>query len=119
MFCLPAASINAQDSPPPPAYPTINSSVSVTAGNTFQQALAAIPQGSHARRSLTIQNNNTGTDNCFVYLGTTAAANAAGTGKAVLLQPGQSYQRYYPYVPSDGVQVTCANASDTVYVDNQ
>lgn len=113
---LPGASTRAQDSPPPPAFPTVNSSVVITTGNTFQTVLAAIAIRSNARRSLTIQNNNTTTDNCWLYLGLLASATEA---KSILLQPGQAYQRYYPYVPADAVNVTCASTSDTVYVDNQ
>jgi hypothetical protein len=95
---------------------TLNSSVTVTTGNTFQQALASNITGAKERQALTVQNNNTSTDNCWVFLGTTASATKA---TSILLGPGQAYTRYWPFVPSDAVQVTCASNSDTVYVDNQ
>jgi hypothetical protein len=95
---------------------TLNSSVTITSGNVFQQVLASIIGQRTQRQSLTIQNNNTNTDNCWVFLGTTANATRA---TAILLAPGQAYTRYWPYVPSDAIQVTCGGTSDTVYVDNQ
>jgi len=90
--------------------PTRNGSVSITTGGTFQTALAA----NDRRRGLTIQNNNTNNDNCWIYLGTLASAT---TATAILLAPGGSYQRYYPYIPRDIVNVTCATTSDSIYVD--
>lgn len=95
---------------------TLNSSVTIGAGNTFQQALASNLGTTTQRQALTIQNNNTSTDNCWVFLGATASATKA---TSILLQPGQAYTRYWPFVPSDAIQVTCASTSDTVYVDNQ
>lgn len=94
---------------------TVNSSVTITAGSTFQQALASIVGSSKQRQSLTVQNNNTSTDNCWVFFGATASATKAAS---ILLSPGQAVTRYWPYVPSDAVQVTCASTSDTVYVEN-
>jgi hypothetical protein len=92
---------------------TINSSAVITTGNTFQTVLAA--QGtSTQRQSLTIQNNNTSTDNCWVFIGSGSATAA----RSIILQPGQAYTRYWPYVPSDAIQATCASNSDTLYVDN-
>ena len=96
--------------------PTTNGSVTITTGGTFQQALAAVSIPPAIRRSLTIENNNTNGDNCWVFLGATASATE---GTAVLLGQGGAYTRYYPYVPSDAIQVTCATTSDTVYVDTQ
>lgn len=95
--------------------PTINGSVTITAGNTFQTALPALGAPPAVRRSLTVQNNNTTTDNCWLYLGAGGATKAA----SIVLSPGGSYSRYYPFVPSDAVQVTCATTSDTMYVDTQ
>ena len=88
----------------------------ITTGNTFQSALASIIGTSSARLSLTVQNNNTNTDNCWVYPGPTASATEAA---AILLAPGQSYQRYWPRVPPDNIAVTCAGNADTMYVDHQ
>jgi len=67
------------------------------------------------RRSLTIQNNNI-SDNCWLFIG----ANASATkGTSILLTPGQSYTRYYPYIPSDNISATCATTNDTLYIDTQ
>lgn len=95
------------------AAPTTNGSVAIAAGNTFQTVLAAVT-GFTQRRSLTIQNNN-GTDSCWVYVGAAAATKAT----SILLLPGGSYTRYYPYLPSDAIQATCTNTANTLYVDTQ
>lgn len=96
----------------PMSLNTLNSSATITAGNTFQTVLAAKAN----RQSLTIQNNNTTTDNCWVFLGATASATK---GTSILLQPGQAYTRYFPYVPSDVIAATCATTNNTLYVDTQ
>ena len=88
---------------------TVNSSATITSGNTFQTVLAALSN----RQSLTIQNNNTNGDNCWIFVGSTSAT----TGTSILLAPGGGYQRYYPYVPSDAIQATCATTNDTLYID--
>lgn len=92
---------------------TTNSSAVIVTGNTFQTVLAAITSNNQ-RRSLTIQNNNT-TDSCWVFIG----AGSATKGTSLLLTAGQAYTRYYPYIPSDVIQATCATTSDTLYVDIQ
>jgi hypothetical protein len=90
--------------------------ITITTGNTFQTILAAIPIGSTVpRRSLTIQNNNA-TDNCWIFIGALTTPTKA---QSILLQPGIPYQRYYPYVPSDAIQGTCATTADSIYVDTQ
>lgn len=95
---------------------TVNDSVTIATGNTFQQVLASIVSTTTPpRQSLTIQNNNTSTDNCWVFFGTTANATKA---TSILLQPGEAVTRYWPFVPSDAIQATCASTSDTLYVDN-
>lgn len=94
---------------------TTNGSVTITTGNTFQTVLAALGAPPAIRRSLTIENNNTNGDNCWVFVG----SGSATEGTAILLTKGGSYQRYYPYVPSDAIQATCATTSDTLYVDTQ
>lgn len=111
------------DGPPTPGQAQIvgtkNGSVTITTGNTFQTVLAALTAvsfpGRPSRRSLTIQNNNTTTDNCWIFIGSGTASAAT----SILLQPGQAYTRYWPYVPSDAIQGTCASNSDTLYVDTQ
>jgi hypothetical protein len=95
--------------------PTINGSVTITTGNTYQNILSAVAAPPAIRRSLTIQNNNTNGDNCWLFIGSGSATKAT----SILLSPGGSYQRYYPYVPSDVIQATCASNSDTMYADYQ
>ena len=92
---------------------TLNLSNTVTTGNTFQIVLQ--PLSGAQRQAVTIQNNNTSTDNCWLFLGSGSATEA----KSILLAPGQAYQRYWPYVPSDEFQITCASTSDTFYADVQ
>lgn len=106
-------SVSHAQTPTPAA--TVNGSVVITAGNTFQTILAALGAPPAARRSITIQNNQTTTDNCWIFIG----SGAATKGASILLTPGGSYQRYYPYVPSDAIQATCTTTSDTLYVDTQ
>ena len=87
---------------------TVNASAVITLGNTFQTILAA-----GNRQSVTIQNNMVTTDNCWVFVG----GGTATVAKSILLTPGMSYTRYYPFVPNDAIQATCASTNDTLYVD--
>jgi hypothetical protein len=116
----------AQPFQPPFDAPTVNGSVTITIGNTFQQLLAAVTNPANnatARHSLTIQNNNgnatcqntNNCDICWIFIGAGAATKAA----SIMLLYGQAYTRYYPFVPSDVIQGTCLNNSDTIYVDTQ
>lgn len=93
---------------------TTNGSVTIAAGNTFQTVLSALTPPA-LRRSLTIQNNNANTDNCWLYVGSGSPTEA----NSILLTPGLPYQRYFPYVPSDAIQATCASTGDSLYVDTQ
>lgn len=93
---------------------TTNASVLITTGNTYQTVLAALT-GFATRRSLTIQNNNTTTDNCWIFIGSGAATKPT----SILLPPAWSYTRYFPYIPSDAIQATCATTGNSVYVDVQ
>ena len=81
--------------------PTVNSSITITAGNTFQTVFPAIGSPPAIRRSVTIQNNNA-SDSCWIFVGSGAATKA----NSILLTSGQAYTRYYPYVPSDAIQGT-------------
>jgi hypothetical protein len=92
---------------------TTNVPVIIATGNTFQTILAAVTNNNQ-RRSLTIQNNNA-TDSCWLFVG----GGSATKGTSILLLPGGSYTRYYPYIPSDAIQATCTTTSDTLYVDYQ
>ena len=97
----------------PASIATKNASVVIASGNAFQTVLAA-PTGGAQRHSLTIQNNNT-TDSCWVFIG----SGSATKGTSILLTTGQAYARYFPNVPADAIKATCANTSDTLYVDTQ
>lgn len=96
--------------------PTTNGAVVIATGNTFQTILAALGSPPAVRRSVTIANNNT-TDSCWIVIG--GVLGSATKGIAILLLPGGSYTRYYPYVPSDAIHATCTTTSDTLYVDTQ
>ena len=96
--------------------PTVNGSVTIATGNTFQGVLTAVATPPAIRRSMTIQNNNTNGDNCWIFIGATGSATKA---TSILLGQGGSYQRYFPYVPSDNIAATCATTSDTLYIDTQ
>jgi hypothetical protein len=120
---LTAAGATAQQNNFTPAQPvsgapvnrsTVNASVVITAGNTFQTVLASNLNTSIPRQQLTINNNNA-TDSCWIYLG----AGAATVGKSILLLAGATYRRDWPFVPSDAIQATCATTADTLYVDYQ
>ena len=93
---------------------TLNVSVVITTGGTFQTVLTSILGTSTQRQALTIENNNA-TDSCNLFIG----AGSAAAGTSILLLPGGSYTRYWPYVPSDTFQATCTNTSDTLYIDVQ
>ncbi len=113
---------------------TNNFAVIITTGLTYQQLL---PAGQN-RRSLTIQNNQiSGTDVCYFIFGQnitsqitpgvtltstnlTIQGNTITAGAAsMVLNPGQPYTRFYPYIPSDPMYVTCSTTGDSVYVDIQ
>ena len=93
---------------------TTNTPVSITTGNTFQTILTP-PTAPAQWRSLTIENNNTNGDNCWI----TVNGGTPTKATAIILLPGGSYTRYFPYVPANKIQGTCATTSDTLYVDSQ
>lgn len=104
----------------------------ITTGLTYQQLLAAVTMNN--RHSLTIQNNNT-TDNCQIIVvganspwlvgDTTSTARTVngtsitGAQASILLFPGGSYTRYYPFIPPDQILGTCATTGDSLYIDTQ
>lgn len=110
--------------------PTKAAPVKITAGLTYQSILAV----NTFRNSLTIQNNNTA-DSCQIIIvgvgspwlaGDTTATSRTVNGTSmtaiqasILLLPGTSYTRYYPFVPSDLILGTCTTTGDSLYVDTQ
>jgi len=116
MLCAPyamAQSAVPANGYPPPNLSTVNSSATIVTGGAFQSVMSAVGTG-RSRRSLTIQNNNSA-DTCWVFVG----SGTASAAKSIALAPGQAYTRYFPYVPNDQIQATCATTSDTLYVDHQ
>jgi hypothetical protein len=109
--------------PPAPAFSgaitnrsTLNGSVVIATGNTFQIVLASNFGTTTQRQQLTVNNNNfTVPDNCWIFLGSGTATKAA----SIMLVPGASYRREWPFVPSDTIQATCTTTSDTLYIDTQ
>jgi hypothetical protein len=85
--------------------------VTISAGNKFQQIVPTNNTGTD-RRTLTIQNNASNGDNCWVYVG----SDRPSKDGSIVLAPGKSYDRYWPFVPSDAIQATCASSSDNLYV---
>lgn len=98
----------------PIARGTLNSTATISNGNAFQTVLNSV--ASSGRKALTIQNNNTNGDSCWLFIGPLASATK---GTSILLGSGGSYQRYYPYLPSDQINATCATTNDTLYIDTQ
>jgi hypothetical protein len=88
---------------------TVNASVTITAGNTFQIALAANTSGT--RQQLVLENNNA-TDKCWFYLG----SGTATTANSAVLLAGGSMTFAGPVMPNDQIQVTCASTSDTFWI---
>lgn len=118
--------------------PTINGSVKITSGLTYQLVLAATPDAPGSfRKSLTIQNNQTsGSDLCYILIGTLNGQVVGGTtatssnvtvagatitaAQASIVLPVQgAYTRYFPAVPSDAIYATCTTTSDSLYIDTQ
>lgn len=118
----------------------VNHSLTITTGNTYQTVVASAitstntPSAAQSqRRSITIQNNNTNTDNCFVEdTGLVAAANTTSTNvtttdantitsaqASILLAPGGSYQRYWPLIPNSAIVATCAGNGDSLFITVQ
>lgn len=100
----------------------------ITTGGTFQLLFANLQN----RRSMTIQNNMTTTDNCWILIGgpwqagdllaTSRAVNGqtlTAQQGAIILNPGGSYSRSFPLVPNDQVLVTCTTTGDSIYADIQ
>jgi len=101
----------AQSQTPAP-QPESGNLVTIATGNKFQQIVPSNSTGTD-RWALTIQNNASNGDNCWVYVG----SDKASKDGSVVLAPGKSYDRYWPFVPSDTIQATCASSSDNLYVE--
>lgn len=123
-FFVPAYAANNQPSGTPVTggvinRSTVNGSVTITAGNTFQTVLTSNLGTNTQRQSLTIQNNNTNTDGCWITFGKGITQATATKAASIVLAVGQAYTRYWPYVPSDEIEATCTGTSDTLYIDSQ
>lgn len=100
----------AQTSARPPPTRTL---VTIVTGNIFQQVLASTTTD---RWMLRITNNNTNGDTCWVFVG---GGRASKEKSDEVLTPDKEYERYWPFVPSDTIQVTCASSSDTLDLEYQ
>lgn len=100
----------AQTSARPPPTHTL---VTIVTGSIFQQVLAS---STTDRWMLRITNNNTNGDTCWVFVG---GGRASKEKSDEVLTPGKEYERYWPFVPSDIIQVTCASSSDTLDLEYQ
>ena len=98
----------------PPQQPT-EMLVKIVTGNKFQQILPENTAGND-RRALTIINNNTNGDSCWVFVGTGGASKEKSDK---VLAPGDKFVKYWPFVPSDEIQATCASSSDTLSIEYQ
>jgi hypothetical protein len=94
-----------------PARPTTHAVITITTGTVFQQVLPP----SSKLEGLTIENNNTNGDNCWLFIG---SGNATTAGSSLLAR-GASYIRFWPFVPSDAIQATCESLGDTLSVEMQ
>lgn len=84
---------------------------SITVGNTFQQIAAS----NTSRKSFEFQNTNA-SHTCYLFFGTTVSASTAAS---ITVPPSGFYIRSSGAIPSDALQVTCTNTSDTFYADVQ
>ena len=91
-----------------------DSLIAIVTGNKFQQIIPPNKIGTD-RRALTIQNNNTNSDSCWVYIG----SDKASKENSIALDPSGSCVRYWPFASSDAIQATCASSSDTLLVEYQ
>jgi hypothetical protein len=86
--------------------------ITIVTANSFQRVLPPNKADAPQRRTFTMENTNTNGDSCWIYLGSESASKEASQK----IIAGQSYVRYWPFVPSDGAQATCASSSDTLVV---
>jgi hypothetical protein len=95
--------------------PSDHCAVTILTANKFQQVLTANKANAPERRTVTIENNNSNGDSCWVYVG----SDSASKGGSQELTAGETYVRYWPFVPPDGIQATCASSSDTLNIEYQ
>jgi len=130
ILLLMATPVFAQAIGQPKSVASVNGSVKITTGATYQQILAAVT-GAPGRQSVTIQNNNA-SDACLidptgtVTVGSTTASTFTIGGvsltaaqASISLAAGQSYTRYYPLTPRDKITGTCNTTGSSLYVDTQ
>lgn len=110
-----------------------NRSLTITAANVYQSASINHVFGvNQLRKTITIQNNNTNGDNCWLdYTGTisigmgtlssvtTEVQTLTAAQASILLTQGGAAQRLSGYIPSDAIVVTCAGNGDSVYVEEE
>lgn len=99
-----------QTSQAPSAQQPTDTLVTIATGNKFQQILPENNSGKD-RRALVIENKNTNGDSCWVFVGTGEASKEESDQ---ILAPGDEYIKYWPFVPADEIQATCASSSDTL-----
>jgi hypothetical protein len=89
--------------------------VTIVTGNKFQQILPENDTGKD-RRALVIVNKNTNGDSCWIFIGN---GRASKEKSKKVLAPNEEYLQYWPFVPSDEIQATCASSSDRLSVEYQ
>jgi hypothetical protein len=92
--------------------PSEHCQITIVTADKFQQVLPPNKANAPQRRAFTIENTNKNGDSCWVYLGSQSASKE-GSQK---ITAGELYVRYWPFVPSDAIQATCASGSDTLDV---
>ncbi|HEY2535025.1 MAG TPA: hypothetical protein VGJ20_45175 [Xanthobacteraceae bacterium] len=112
-FALLSASVAfAQPSTPAAGNrPTTHTVITIATGHRFQQVWPS----SSKLEGLIIENNNTNGDDCWIFIGSGNATTAGST----LLPKGESYRRYWPFVPSEAIQATCESSGDTLSIETQ
>ena len=117
-------------------YQTLLSSVQGATPNSGASGAAGLSQTTQ-RQSLEIENNNvSGTDTCYIIIGSTftlpatvttsstvtstlSGATLTAAQASITLAVNGSYTRYWPYVPPDQIIGTCTTTGDSIYIDVQ
>lgn len=100
---------------------TTNGAVTITTGGTFQTVLSAL-SSSGSRHSLTIQNNNTNGDNCWIYVGSGTATAGSGTYTGAMKSAFGLDSASMTAILNAGTKATTANPwsiSGNVYIGNR